>query len=134
MLTAFHKANLTALAGYLATLPKDYEHFNMTVFHATEVFEEYGEVDYATSVEPLDIHYGERPKDPSNVCGTAACAIGHGPAAGIAVGPTDYTWDQYSRRVFGLSVYDGDVGHYLFGTDNPNCPHLAAERIRSVLN
>lgn len=56
---------LNELADYLLKLPKDYEHFNMSVFCDDEY-----------------IHVDEDNKNIPNKCGTAACALGHTPYVG----------------------------------------------------
>lgn len=62
--------NLVKLAAYLLSLPEDYQHFGMGVYFSKPggalgmtVTEQAGEI---------------------NECGAVACAIGHGPSAGIA--------------------------------------------------
>lgn len=69
---------LEKLAGYIETLPPDYEYFGMERYH--------GYSDSADAPLPAE-------------CGAVACAIGHGPAAGI---PALFgeSWIDYSSRVF----------------------------------
>lgn len=63
-----HRANFEKLATYLEKLPKDYEHFDMTVFFS----ESYP---FRTTLRVL-----------APGCGAVACALGHGPAAGVEMG------------------------------------------------
>jgi len=69
-LTKAQRARLEKLAAYLEGLPKSYRHFNMAIFYRGDE-----EARYAR-------HNGGLTS-----CGTAACAAGHGPAAGILVPP-----------------------------------------------
>ena len=64
-----NRDNLTKLADYLESLPEDYKDFGMAGY--LHVFDARKAAEYAQ-------HNGGVAK-----CGTAACAIGHGPAAGI---------------------------------------------------
>ena len=66
------KANLVKLSAYLKTVQDD---FNMAHFHP-----------YTTEAC-------------KNECGTSACAVGHGPSAGIEP-LKDEKWISYSGRVF----------------------------------
>lgn len=60
------RSNLEKLAAYLETLPVDYQHFSMR--------------SYLTK----DGSYVSYPEEANTAidCGTIACAVGHGPAAG----------------------------------------------------
>ena len=123
-----HKDNLNKLADYLDALPIDYKHFNMGYFLAVGL--ERGEGIHCPSIE-RDID--EASTIDLNECGACACAIGHGPSAGIPV-CRDPTWSDYAIRVFGFDFSDDAEGDYMFGSDHPNDPQLAARRIRAVLN
>jgi len=74
------RANLTKLAAYLRTLPEDYPDFAMSQFVAGA---------YGQGFDPASV-----PE-----CGTAACAAGHGPSAGVPFIPGE-TWAEYSFRAF----------------------------------
>lgn len=116
MIKAKHKANLLKLADYLATLPDDYEKFDMQ--------------DYMLDSEG-DIIWITTQNKPS--CGTVACAVGHGPAAGIRV-YGDVDWSDYADRVFGYMTTD--AFNYMFGSnwsDYDNTPKGAAARIRTFV-
>lgn len=116
-----HRDNLTKLANYLAALPKDYQDFDMRDFN----------YDGEESLEITDRQYD---------CGTVACAVGHGPAAGIRV-YKDADWWDYCKRAFGITRYNADDDYdgdfeYLFGSEwaeYDNTPHGAAARIRTYL-
>lgn len=85
--------NLTKLADYLEGLPKGYSKFSMWRYCAIP----FPEVAfYPPGPGYLDIGAGDR-------C-TTACAIGHGPAAGINLDTSQYApnWATYSQLVFGL--------------------------------
>jgi hypothetical protein len=114
-----HRENLLKLADYLDKLPDDYEQFHMYSYMAQR--SSYG---WAT----FDLN--EKPKPE---CGTVACAVGHGPAAGIRI-YGDWDWESYADRVFGELPYD-DFS-YMFGSswcDTDNTPKGAAARIRTFV-
>lgn len=117
--------NLTKLAVYLEGLPSDYDHFGMASFvesnHGFEKLQNY-------ALNNGGVH----------TCGTAACAAGHGPAAGILV-PKKYVtaysvnWVLYSREKFDL---DSAEWEWLFDggwTDYDDTHQGAAARIRYLL-
>lgn len=82
------KANLIQLANYLKELPLDYEHFDMAYFVENEMY-----LDDEDSDNPSNIC------DLINQCGTVACAVGHGPLAGID--PKHHTyWVGYVNGMF----------------------------------
>jgi hypothetical protein len=112
----FH--NLNILADYLDALPEGYKEFDMMFFGIT------------SSGLLLD-----RPHEMFLYahCGTAACALGHGPAAGIFPKSEDDDWDVYSKSMFGLTQYSR-TWEFCFGSDWENDPKLAAARIRHLLN
>ena len=112
--TPKQRANLAKLADYLDALPDDYERFDMDDFHDS------ASLDEVIAGRPIS-------------CGSAACAIGHGPAAGIRRHSSDMgCWFDYAIRVFGTD-HEGEAGYHMFGTENPDCPKAAASRIREVL-
>lgn len=117
-ITAEQCANLDKLATYLEALPADYAHFGMNNYHT-----------------------GSDPLQPAE-CGTVACAVGHGPAAGVALSEDEIdwdgqpSWDDYSARAL-ISVRTSDKewlwcfsGEWVY-CDNTH--HGAAKRIRYLL-
>ncbi len=109
------KENLAKLAAYLAKLPDDYEKFNMWVY-----FSGRAEGTYMT-------HGG-------TMCGTAACAVGHGPAAGIK-SPVYDSWNDYCLQAFCIETQTPEF-EWLFGgswNQVDNTPKGAAARIRYYL-
>lgn len=116
--------NLKKLATYLLQLPEDYKHFSMTSYF--EFFR--GEMFYAS------LETNEVISDPNaiNECRTVACALGHGPVAGIYTPDKIYDdWEDYCIEEFG---FDGDSLEYDWcfagawhKTDDT--PHGAAKRI-----
>lgn len=79
--------------------------------------------------------------DESYTCGTIACAVGWGPAAGIAPLKLE-TWRKYATRCFGASQFVVEVGsgrlwNFLFSCDwrsaDVNTPEQAARRIAYFL-
>ena len=112
-----HKDNLLKLADYLDKLPDDYEQFDMDEY----MQDENGHVVWITTQNK-----------PS--CGTVACAVGHGPAAGIRV-YGDGDWADYADRVFGKMCCDDF--QYMFGSwwsNYDNTPKGAASRIRTFVS
>lgn len=111
-------ANLEKLAAYLESLPDDYEYFDMfDFFWIKEQYSGY------TRPEVAGL-----PGD----CGAVACAVGHGPAAGI---PAHYGegWNRYSERVFDLPDMAWDWCFSDAWKKVDNTPHGAAARIRYLL-
>ena len=119
---ATHKANLLKLADYLATLPDDYEQFDMSEYMMAR------DGDDRRYWEIIDLAERSKP-----VCGTVACAVGHGPAAGIRT-YGDANWSDYADRVFGPLPESGF--DYMFGSGwsmHDNTPKGAAARIRTYV-
>lgn len=83
------RARLRDLADHLDTIPQD--NFCMEQFYA--------EVDLEGHVEPIGLH--ESVADPVS-CGAVACAIGHGPGAGIPANEGE-DWTDYATRAFGAN-------------------------------
>lgn len=116
-----NRANLEKLAAYLESLPADYQHFGMATFCENHgmTFER--------------VNHAPEPTD----CGTVACAVGHGPAAGLPAIEDDEgmgeDWYDYSDRVFELT--DPEWMWCFCGawkaTDNTH--QGAAKRIRYML-
>ena len=114
------RANLTVLAGFLerAVPPPEFSMYNYISIRGNS----------------------DRLRLPANctpevyVCGTVACAAGHGPLAGIEALPHE-TWSEYTQRAF--SGPDPNVFFYLFAadwTDIDDTPKGAAARIRRYLS
>ncbi|WOF44329.1 hypothetical protein KNJ79_05200 [Sphingopyxis indica] len=136
-LQPINRERLDKLATYLESLPEDYQHFEMSgyLFALDEEANE-AEAHYAQ-------HNGGVPS-----CGTAACAVGHGPAAGILMpeclitesphvsGKFYVDWDDYSLLFTGEDCSNTPLWEWLFGgswsyIDNHH--RGAAARIRYVL-
>lgn len=83
------KDNLMKLRDYLYSLPEDYDRFDMSVY-------------FYDSLSP---HAFFTPSEARPSCGTSACALGHGPAAGIEALEGE-GWLSYSERQFGISRED----------------------------
>jgi len=112
---AKHRRNLTKLADYLDALPEGYERFDM----------------WSYMLDGSNGHEVGRPGVLPSACGSVACAIGHGPSAGIRR-RGDRNWEDYCSRVFGT----GDAWSYLFSAQwayFDNTPKGAAARIRTYL-
>lgn len=132
--------NFIKLAKYLANIKPDYKHFNMKTF-------------FSSTAEPrhtnlYDIHL------PQPKCGSVACALGHGPAAGIMPDQTlaqrlfnstgelcdHFAWDDYCCSYFvETNTTDFDcqqIWLWCFGADwyyYDNTPQGAAKRIMYML-
>lgn len=115
--TPRQRANLARLATYLEALPADYAEFDMGSYQKREG---------SGSGLPL----ARRLKAPT--CGSSACAIGHGPFAGIRV-YGDFSWSAYADRVFGTCDNGSHAGRRMFGLNNKGDHFAAAERIRAEL-
>lgn len=124
-----NRENLTKLANFLMTLPDDQPDFDMKNFYSGD-----GVTAYV--------------KEPHIPCGSTACAVGWGPAAGIPLDPKYLTddrvepvdWWAYYQEVFGLSQrHTYDEWEWCFsgewgwgGVDNT--PRGAAARILYMLD
>jgi hypothetical protein len=130
-LTKAQRANLDKLATYLEGLPEDYAHFEMS--------------DYIVGGEKEDVARYALENGGVNACGAVACAIGHGPAAGVLVNPKDIErdrygvyvdWEGYARTNFGCRTDTTRRNWWMFAGDwsgVDNHPHGAAARIRYIL-
>jgi len=111
-LTLEQYQNLRRLAAYLIALPEDYREFDMAWW--TDDYTRYAE---------------------DSVCGTVACAGGHGPRAGIAALPGE-DWEAYISRAFtgrGNAAFE----IYIFGANwkqYDNTPQGAGKRILYALH
>lgn len=116
--------NLTKLAAYLEGLPADYEHFDMHYYFDSD---KYNAAHYMKDSTII------------NECGSVACALGHGFAAGVEPEKAarymyGVHWYKYSEQFVG---YDMTLQVFLFVADwqyIDNTHHGAAARIRYVLD
>jgi len=138
-LTIEERERLTLLATYLDKLPADYQDFNMGHFFLGKTCDGSGEL-----ARQYALHNGGVAS-----CGTAACAIGHGPSAGILVPESLITqksrldsfeweidWWGYSLLFTGLLEHRALLFDWMFGegwrwADNHH--YSAAARIKYVL-
>lgn len=117
-ITPQQRANLQRLAAYLST-GQTAMRFDMKAYCRSRN-------DYDVRPEKVD------------ECGTAGCAAGHGPAAGIPVFE-DETWFQYSRRCFidaKTNTPEDTAWLWCFAgtwTKTDNTPQGAAARINWML-
>ena len=106
-----NEKNLKKLATYLAKLPVGYGQFSM--------------FDYISDGTP--------PVDAKEIdCGTVACAIGHGPAAGIKA-KQEEPWSCYEERVFALTSSQWDWCFHSEWRFTDDTPQGAAKRILYML-
>lgn len=136
-LTRPQRSNLDKLATYLEGLPEDYSHFDMMLFIGDEEgnMEDWEFANYARRNGGV-AQFG---------CGTVACAVGHGPAAGVLFRGEFETiafwegkrkvpnWNTYSRR---FAPTGTEMWCWLFDSDWTEVdPHHwgAAARIRFIL-
>lgn len=158
------RANLLKLADYLESLPKRYKHFEMGDFTShkggcslakeiddekvREVCEEFEENGWGRRRTESTLYARSIDKFLNN-CGTSACALGHGPAAGIPLAKshietermngasivTGINWGAYTRNF--LPCENDMDWEFLFGGDwayFDNHHWGAAARIRYVLD
>lgn len=104
------RKNLTTLADYLESLPEDYAHFDMEQYidhrggcDLTEALDEETQKalkydDYCTTTESTV--FARSAEQFLNNCGTVACALGHGPSAGIPLMKKHFG----TKKVKGVSV------------------------------
>ena len=130
------KANLLKLATHLKKL--DRAKFDMSGFY--EYYDDKEQEIISLTPDELEVYDTE----PTH-CGSVACAVGCGPAAGIQVTETDEDWDTYSRRVFIQRNEEGEfldrflafrTWTFLFSgcwSQIDNSPLGAAERIEFLL-
>ena len=121
---ATRKANLLKLAEYLRKLNS--EQFSMSSFY--QQYDEHQD-SWLVTAGPSQIEQATEP----NHCGTIACAVGCGPAAGIPAIETDLGWVSYSCRVF---VPSNPAWEFLFSVSwarFDNSPAGAAKRIQFLL-
>jgi len=144
--TEEQRANLDKLATYLEALPEGYDHFDMRwYFEALDDFDALDDFEALGLTPDTDIvalSSGRCTTEHLNVCGTVACAIGHGPAAGVAPQGGE-GWSDYTIRAFGdgendTSDRDTRVGVYTWAFHEAwahydNTPLGAAQRIRYAL-
>lgn len=145
-LTEENRANLLKLATYLETLPDDHKEFDMSHFVNWRE-------DPAETLDTLEVFQarkaayvtGERPL---HECGTAACALGHGPAAGVPAKERRgliwdgkfhvVSWTDYSEAFVGSQKHKNydSVWEFLFSSlweAHDTQPRGAAGRIRYLL-
>lgn len=125
VLTAARRRNLDKLATYLEALPEDYEHFGMG-----------GWLVGASAGEAA--RYARENGGVAS-CATAACAIGHGPAAGILVPACFRSGHFVDWRAYAQAMFSGNLANriWAFGSAwdaNDDTPQGAAARIRYLLN
>ena len=109
-----NRENNEKLAHYLMSLPRDYEHFNMSIFSSASK------------------HLAEK-KDFE--CGTAGCAIGHGPNAGIKPS-RPMSWNNYYLEYFEPNNFSAHFFDWCFSPNwsfVDNTPRGAAIRIQYAL-
>ena len=134
-LTDFQRTNLDTLASFLERHIPPPE-FDMSRFIRITNKTPY----WADAFEPYECDAAKYEQ-----CGTVACAVGHGPLAGIPAIPGE-GWIMYASRCFIGSVTEEDNGFegeynrlfkYLFGekwASFDNTPQGAAARIRYFLD
>lgn len=105
-----NEANMARLADYLEALPDDYVDFDMSNYREGEGRGAIARV----------------------VCGTAGCAVGHGPNAGIKPLRGE-TWYEYSQRAFTGDDYAWQWCFSGAWSYRDNTPKGAAARIRWFL-
>jgi len=122
-----HASNLDKLATYLEALPENYAHFNMGVYLTVRYY----------SAVAAEWVYAQNPQALIHECGTVACALGHGPAAGVPALATSHLGiEWYDYAILQFVDEESDQFDWLFSGswgDIDNTPHGAAKRIRYLL-
>jgi len=142
-----NRDNLAKLATYLESLPADYAAFGMMSYF-TEARTEYAGHSSWDEIEAHDRKWLEsevkyaRENGGVGQCGAVACAVGHGPSAGILFDSDDLfyasgkpSWDNYTQAKF-VDV-DSQEFAWLFSGSwwrVDNTPRGAAARIRYLLD
>lgn len=98
--TPYHIHNIETLAEFLMSADIPPPRFDMRDFMTTELRYELQER-FVSDLSPRASTLYAIP-EVYNHCGTTACAVGHGPLAGIPA-LADESWNHYSLRVFGCS-------------------------------
>lgn len=109
-----NRENLLTLATFLESNPNVAKHFSMAHFNSDHV-------------GPTRAKYR---------CGTSACAVGWGPAAGIKPKPGVETWSHYMQEAFGVRTSTPAYKWLFHGwwDDFDNTPTGAAKRILFFLD
>lgn len=125
-LTEENKSNLKKLADYLSALPEEYSHFDMETFYRRIIIDHYEKYNFKNFDDGTYL----------NECGTVACALGHGPAAGIEVGDST-NWYAYGLKFIEENSSNEQVWGFLFSVEwvkIDNTPQGAAKRIYWILD
>lgn len=103
-----HIENLMMLANYLQQLPDDYEHFSMIDYVLVDDDVEDMLPDTVLPEDVISLNVVQH-------CGTTACALGHGPYAGVSAAGHQ-GWLNYAEDNFiGDSQYSEAIFDQLFG-------------------
>lgn len=102
-MTDINRSNCKKLAAYLDTLPDNYANFDMGAFFVP------------TDMVRMEQHL--QGNAPLHECGTVACAIGHGPAAGIPF-PEDNSFWYTRTEAFVVDPDDPDTEYLVRGNFN----------------
>ncbi len=128
--TALQVQNLARLARYLRGLPADYRHFNMNEYYSDLADSEPETYDW----EKTEKFNEMAARGGYQHCGAVACAVGHGPAAGIPLtcaSGTGEDWVEYEERAFGVDFHVAFFAGSWSAVDNT--ARGAAARIAMVL-
>lgn len=111
-----NRENLTKLATYLEALSADYTHFHMSSYFRG------GDGPHFVNDAPF-----------AGSCGTVACAVGHGPAAGIPANEGTVWWSDYAEEAFELQQKEWEWCFASMWVVVDNTPQGAAKRIQHLL-
>lgn len=131
-MTPQQRENLEKLATYLEQLPVDYKHFDMgDYYNGQALMTDEQLTDYALNNGGVDKYN----------CGAVACAVGHGPSAGILFKPSEITWynaPDWNKYSLNFIAETGNLEYqWLFGSEWENVDNThrgAAARIRYLLD
>jgi len=131
-----NRENLIKLATYLEGLPIDYQHFTMETYIGVAEGDDWAMPDMYT-MGKYARQNGGLAQFP---CHTVACALGHGPAAGILANPSadmigdHIIWSRYSEK---FVDHGEEHWSWIFGeewAEIDNTHRGAAARIRFLLD
>lgn len=139
ILPARQQRNLAILRDHLESLPGDYAHFKMACWFDASPRNKINTL----AQRKIEAEYAARNGGvASRSCGAVACAVGHGPEAGLLVDPKfisetgGVAWQAYARETFTVERFSTVLMDWLFdGAWNRSDNHHwgAAARITLIL-
>lgn len=127
-LSVRHVVNILKLKTYLQSLPKTYDGFDMGHFVEPTGWGKEPSPESACSIMRTEVK-GAR-KERFHECGTSACMVGHGPAAGLRPRSSEAKrdWNAYMIEKFGY-----DLNGYMSEGDEDGMYDPEAEKLMDYL-